>query len=79
MEPNFQLLLLSPNLLKSKVPIFWGGGGGWWNHFPTFDAESKFAKKKKVFRQKCAWEWFSTLSTKWFAYTKFMRTKKMCI
>ena len=26
METNFQLLMLSPNLLKSKVPI--GGGGG---------------------------------------------------
>ena len=41
METNFQLLLQSPNLLKSKVPI---SGGGWWNQFPTFDAESKFAK-----------------------------------
>ena len=40
METNFQLLMLSPNLLKSKVPIFWGWGlgvGG--NQFPTFDAE----------------------------------------
>ena len=27
METNFQLLLLSPNLLKSEVPIFAGGGG----------------------------------------------------
>ena len=30
-----------------------GGGGGeggdWWNQFLTFDAESKFAKKKKFF------------------------------
>ena len=26
-----------------------GGGGGWWNQFPTFDAESKFALKKKIF------------------------------
>ena len=26
METNFQLLLLSPNLLKSKVPICRGGG-----------------------------------------------------
>ena len=38
-----------------------GGGGGGWNQLSTFDAESKFAKKKKkkilrkifeVFRQK---------------------------
>ena len=39
-------LMLSSNLLKSKLPIC-GGGGGWWNQSPTFDAESKFAKKKK--------------------------------
>ena len=44
-ETNFQLLLLSPNLLKSKIPIS-GGWGGWWNQFPTFDTESKFAEKK---------------------------------
>ena len=24
-----------------------GGGGGWWNQLSTFDAEFKFAKKKK--------------------------------
>ena len=38
--------MLSPNLLKSKIPISVGGGGGggsWWNQSPTFDAESKFA------------------------------------
>ena len=74
-ETNFQLLLLSPNLLKSKVPISRGGGGGGWNQFPTFNAESKFAKKKKnFFGQKCAWEWFWSLSTKWFAC---MRTTKI--
>ena len=28
------------------------GGGGWWNQFSTFDAESKFAKKKKNFCEK---------------------------
>ena len=32
---------------------FVGGEGGWWNQFPTFDAVSKFAlKKKKFFLQK---------------------------
>ena len=42
--------MLSSNLLKSKIPILGGGGGeGWWNQFPTFNAESKFAKKKKFF------------------------------
>ena len=24
-----QLLMLSPELLKSQIPIDWGGGGGW--------------------------------------------------
>ena len=43
METNFILLMLSPNLLKSKVPIFRGGRGVGGNQFPTFDAESKFA------------------------------------
>ena len=48
-ETNFQLLMPSPNLLKSTVPIFRNGGGGGsggahGSQFPTFDAESKFAK-----------------------------------
>ena len=40
--------MLSSNLLKSKIPMFrvGGWGRGWWNQFPTFDAEFKFAKKK---------------------------------
>ena len=65
-------LMLSSNLLKSKIPILcvggggfvefdaefkfakiqssqFGWGGGWWNQISTFDAESKFAKKKKIF------------------------------
>ena len=40
---NFQLLMLSSNLLKSKFPMS-GRGGGWWNQLSTFDAEFKFAK-----------------------------------
>ena len=46
-ETNFQLLLLSPNLLKSKIPMYGVGGGGGETHgnqFPTFVAESKFAR-----------------------------------
>ena len=46
METNFQLLMLSSNLLKSKIPMCRVGGGGGidGNQFPTFDAEFKFAK-----------------------------------
>ena len=38
---NFQLLMLSSNLVKSKIPM---SNGGWWNQLSTFDAEFKFAK-----------------------------------
>ena len=42
---NFQLLMLSSNLLKSKIPMSSGGGGwGWWNQLSLFDAELKFAQ-----------------------------------
>ena len=41
---NFQLLILSLDFLKSKIPMSRWGGGGWWNQLSTFDAESKFAK-----------------------------------
>ena len=41
-------LMLSSNLLKSKIPMSGGRGVGWgwvwWNQLSTFDAESKFAK-----------------------------------
>ena len=51
MEINFQLLMLSPNLLKSQIPMSSVGRGGGGvvggNQFPTSDAESKFVKKKK--------------------------------
>ena len=43
-ETNFQLLMLSPNLLKSQIPMSdWGWQ--WWKPISkTFDGESKFAK-----------------------------------
>ena len=45
MTTNFQLLMLSPNLLKSQVPLWYYGGGGVGSgvgddQFQTFDAES---------------------------------------
>ena len=47
-ETNFQLLMLSSNLLKSKIPMLgvggWLGGGVGGNQFLTFDAEFKFTK-----------------------------------
>ena len=45
-ETNFQLLMLSSNLLKSKIPMLrvGGGGGACGNQFPTFDPEFKFPK-----------------------------------
>ena len=50
MMTNFQLLMLSPNLLKSQSPV--GVGMGGWGEVhdgqvPTFDAESKSAKIPK--------------------------------
>ena len=41
----FQLLMLTPNLLKSQIPytVGWGRGAGD-KLFPTFDAHSKSAK-----------------------------------
>ena len=46
METNFQLLMLSSNLLKSKIPMSGEGGGVGFhgNQFLTFDAEFKFAE-----------------------------------
>ena len=46
--------MLSPNSLKSKVPIFWGEGvGGSWK----LDAESKFAKiQSSHFRGGGSWK-----------------------
>ena len=46
MTANFQLLMLSPNLLKSQSP-FMVGGGVHDGQLPTFDAESKSAKIPK--------------------------------
>ena len=39
-----------------------GGGGGWWNQLSTFDAEFKFAKKKKFKKIFC--DKFSKFSDK---------------
>ena len=59
------------------ITNLWGGGGGSWKQLSTFDAESKFAlKKKKSFQAKMGTDLFWTLSTKWFAYTKYRRTTK---
>ena len=44
-ETNFQLLMLSANLLKSQILMCGlGGGGVEGKQFSTFDTESKFAK-----------------------------------
>ena len=46
MTVNFQLLMLSPNQLKSNIPYAPGKGRGGVHdgQLPTFDAESKSAK-----------------------------------
>ena len=44
METNFQLLMLSSNLLKSNIPMLRVGEGLEENKFPTLDPEFKFAK-----------------------------------
>ena len=45
---NFQLLMLSPNFLKFKIPydvcVCWGGGGFGDDQFPTFIGKFKSAK-----------------------------------
>ena len=46
MLTNFQLLMLSPNLVKSQSSITMLGGG-WTTQFPTFDAKSKSSKIPK--------------------------------
>ena len=48
-EGGSRNLMPSSNLLKSKIPILWGwGGGGGWGEggFMKFDAEFKLAKSK---------------------------------
>ena len=84
-------LMLSSDLLKSKIPICGRGekgwGGGWWNQFPTFDAESKFAKKKKKnfaknflsFRAKIGTVLFWILNTEWFAIRSIANHKEFCM
>ena len=49
---GFQLFMLSSNLLKFEVPLWFGVGVGVveriiYYQFPTFDAESKFAQIPK--------------------------------
>ena len=44
MTTNFQLLMLSPNLLRSQIPYMVGKGVVHDEQLPTFDAESKSAK-----------------------------------
>ena len=61
---KFQPLMLSPNLLKSQSPITVVVGGGGGGKFPTFDAESKFAKIFKKFTRGFA-ENFLSLA-RWF-------------
>ena len=48
--------MLSPKILKSQIHIFRGGGRSWW---PTFDAESKNAKKSQI--HIVAHEWWEGL------------------
>ena len=44
MTTNFQLLMLSPNLLRSQIPYMVGGGGGFMmTNFQLLSAESKSA------------------------------------
>ena len=50
-ETNFQLLMLSSNLLKAKIPMSGGGRGVCGNQFPTFDAEFKFSKIQNSYVQ----------------------------
>ena len=47
-ETNFKLLILSPNLLKTKFLYVQWGGVGWslGDKLPTFDAESKSVKNQ---------------------------------
>ena len=62
---NYQLLMLSSNLLKSKTPMYGGGGRGWgwWNQLSTFDAEFKFAKIQNSYVQWGGGGWWNQLSS----------------
>ena len=46
-ETNFELLILSLNLLKTKFPYVHFERGGIQDQLPTFDPESKSALKTK--------------------------------
>ena len=73
-----QNLMLSSNLLKSKIPIC--GGGGVWNQFSQLLMLSpNLLKKKKFlsFQVKGAWEWFWIFNTEWFAIRSIANHKKL--
>ena len=75
-ETNFQLLMLSSNLLKSKIPMAGGGGGVGGTNFQLLMLSPNLLKKKKKkiaknflsFQAKSITVLFWTLSTKWFPY-----------
>ena len=62
-----QKLMLSPNLLKSKIPMSSGGGGG----LRKLMLSPNLLKNELSFWAKCITVLFWTLSTKWFPYTKY--------
>ena len=55
-ETNFQLLMLSPNLLKSQIPMSGWGGGGCGNQFPTLILSPNLLKSKKKFYKGVCWK-----------------------
>ena len=60
METNFHLLMLSPNLLKSKVPI-WGGGRGGTNFQLLMLSPNLLKSKVPIFEGERGW--WNQLST----------------
>ena len=52
-ETNFQLLMLSPNLLKSQIPMS-GGGGGAETNFQLLMVSPNLLKSKNIFTKEFA-------------------------